>query len=105
MNKVIVVLFISCFFVFYSNEGMAQNMGDFLDVFNNKQQPDTIRLKAIGDLAWAYASENPDSGIIFAQQQLKFAQQTNQKKYEAKALASIGKANLNKGNYTGHLVL
>ena len=104
MNKVIVVLFISCFFVFYSNEGMAQSMNDFLDVFNNKQQPDTIRLKAIGDLAWAYASENPDSGIIFAQQQLKYAQQTNQKKYEAKALASMGKANLNKGNYAQALV-
>ncbi len=99
MNKVILILFISFFCIFSSKESIAQSVNALLDVFNNKQQPDTIRLKAIGDLAWAYASENPDSGIIFAQQQLKFAHQTNQKKYEAKALASIGKANLNKGNY------
>lgn len=59
-------------------------------VYNNTAQSDTNRLKAIGDIAGSYISNNPDTAIIIGKKQLQFAEKTKQKKYEAAALRNLG---------------
>src|SRR4051812_45634194 len=68
-------------------------------IYNNKTQADTNRLSAIHNIAWRYYRNNPDTAIILAEQELKFAQQNKNKKYEGLALTTIGISNQNKGNY------
>jgi tetratricopeptide (TPR) repeat protein len=77
----------------------AQNTDSLWKVYNNTTQPDTNRLKAIDDIAWSYNSNNPDTAIVLANEELKLAQATKQRKYEAKALNTIGVCYENQGNY------
>jgi tetratricopeptide (TPR) repeat protein len=75
------------------------NVDSLLKVWNNKSLADTVRLKAMDDLAWdGYLFTNPDSAFYFAQLEFNFALAKNNKKYEGKALstqafalASVGK--------------
>jgi len=50
------------------------------------------------DIAWTYIYTNPDTSIILAEQQLQFAKNVKQKKYEGIAYKTIGSAYLNKDN-------
>ncbi len=77
----------------------AQNLDSLWKAYNNTTQPDTNRLKAIDDIAWSYNSNNPDTAIVLANEELKLAQVTKQRKYEAKALNTIGVCYQNQGNY------
>src|ERR1035437_6562473 len=85
--------------------GGAQNTDSLLAVYNKKTQADTNRLKAIQVIAWNLRSNNPDTAIILAEQQLQLAQQSKQKKlapnlfrkYEATAFIIIGQSLINKG--------
>src|ERR1041385_2295226 len=97
MNRLLIILFVSI--ILKASVLPAQSIKHFLDIYNNTKEADTTRLKAIGDLAWGFSSQSPDSAILFAQLQLILAKQTNQKKYEARAMASFGRAYLSKGNY------
>ena len=99
MKSFFLAILLSLYFVFCCTKSNAQDLKSLLSVFNNKELPDTSRLIAIGDLAWAYATLNPDSGIILAQKQLILAKETHQKKFEAKALSAIGKSYANKDDY------
>ncbi|MDP2388358.1 MAG: tetratricopeptide repeat protein [Bacteroidota bacterium] len=78
----------------------SQKRDSLWSVYKNASQTDTNRLKAIDEIATYYRSNNPDSAIIVAQQQLKLAQSSKQKKYEAKAYNTIGLSYANKGDYT-----
>ena len=64
----------------------AQNLDSIWKVYNDKTLSDTTRLKAILIISKKYLSNNPDRAIIIAKQELQFAQQTKQKKYECSAL-------------------
>lgn len=79
---------------------IAQNLDSLWKVFNNKALPDTNRLKAIDAIAWSYNGNNPDTTILLAEKQMKFAQESRNKKFEARAYRNIGVAFTNKGNYT-----
>ena len=82
--------------------GLAQNLDSLWTVYNNKTQADTNRLKAIDALAKSYSSNEPDSAILLAEQELKLANSIHNdkaKKWVAKALNIIGIAFKNKGNY------
>jgi len=68
-------------------------------IYKNKAEADTARLKATHAIANMYLYNNPDTCIIIAEQELKLAQQTKQRKYEGNALNIIAVSYLNKGNY------
>ncbi|HWY34332.1 MAG TPA: tetratricopeptide repeat protein, partial [Nitrosopumilaceae archaeon] len=74
-------------------------MDSLWDVYNNKRQADTNRLKAIHDISRSFVGKNPDTVIILAGQELKLAQQSKQKKYEGKAFNIIGVAYRNKSDF------
>jgi len=68
-------------------------------VYQNKNEADTNRLKAIHAIAWSYIGNNPDTAIILAEQELQLAIKAKAKNYEGKALNIIGISFNNKGNY------
>src|ERR1700749_4986895 len=87
----------------WSSFCFAQNKDSLWLGYNNKSQPDTVRLKALYDLANSYLDNNPYTSIVFAQLELQLAEKTNQTKYKAKALNLIGVLHKNKGLYPSAL--
>ena len=79
--------------------GFGQNLDSLWKVYNDKSEADTNRLKAIDDIAWSYNTNNPDTARLLANEELKLAQTTKQRKYEAQALNTIGVCYENEGNY------
>jgi serine phosphatase RsbU (regulator of sigma subunit) len=92
-------LFTSLILIFIVQFCYAQNLDSLWKVFNNKNQTDTNRLEAINAISWSYIWNNPDTAIILANQELKLAQTTKQKKYEASALNTLGNSYSNKGDF------
>ncbi len=78
-------------------------MDSLWTVYNNMNQADTNRLKAIQDIAWSYRSNKPDTAIILAEQERHLAEKTNQKEFEGKAYNTIGSSLDNKSNYPSAL--
>jgi len=70
----------------------AQNVDSLWKVVNNSKNTDTIRLAALYDLAWVYVYDNPDSTYSIAEVQRALAQETKNKKWEAKAYNAMGAA-------------
>src|ERR1700747_2194792 len=90
-----IFLFISCFCFFSQN----QKQDSLWSVYNNKSLPDTSRLKAIHAIAWNLRGNNPDTAIVFAEQERKLAEASHQKKWEGGAINIIGISFMYKGNY------
>lgn len=67
--------------------------------WSNRALPDTVRLKAVQDLAWKVLYSNPDSAYRLGQMELEFAQGVNNKKWQGKALNTLGATDHLKGNY------
>src|SRR6266404_1544298 len=97
MKKTLYIFFIS---VLISQFCAAQKLDSLWKVYNNRNQTDTNRLEAINAISWSYIWNNPDTAIILANQELKLAQTTKQKKYEASALNTLGNSYSNKGDFT-----
>jgi two-component system NarL family sensor kinase len=93
------------FFYFIFCVCVAQNkkIDSLWAVYNNKNQPDTNRLRAMYFIAYGASDNNPDTSIMLAKQQVQLAQTSKQKKYEAAGLSIIGISFMNKGNYTNAL--
>ncbi|MHB8261673.1 MAG: hypothetical protein ACYDCN_07085 [Bacteroidia bacterium] len=92
MKKLTVLLLL---FVMARNDANSQNrkIDSLWKVYNNTAQADTNRLKAIHAIAWSYMSNNPDTAIILAEQELKLANtipNKQGKKWAANALYTIG---------------
>ncbi len=68
-------------------------------IFNDENKPDTVRLKAIQNLAIAAQRNDPDSAIKLADLQIKFAQRSKQRRYEGSGITIKGISYKNKGNY------
>jgi len=67
------------------------NIDSLMAVWNDPNQPDTIRLIAIHSIAWnGYLHSQPDSAYYFAQLQYDFAKAKGAKKEMAKALNTLG---------------
>jgi two-component system, NtrC family, sensor kinase len=60
---------------------------------------DTTKIVLFSTITEAYAETKPDSSVYFAEQQLMLARKLNLKLNEADALAQMGYALLNMGNY------
>jgi len=81
------ILFSGCFLLF-SIVSMAQvNLDSLLTVWNDPDQHDTTRLKAIHQMTqFGYQFSQPDSAFYFAQLEYDFAEQIELKSYMADAL-------------------
>lgn len=84
--KGLILYVIMCFFSF----AKAQNIDSLWKIYNNKKEADTTRLKSIHEIGIYYYRFNSDTALIVFNQELKTAQETRQKKYEAKALNGLG---------------
>ena len=77
--------------MFSQRQSYAQtNLDSLWQVWNDPNQPDTNRCKAIDDIVWGYMFIQPDSAFYYAQQLNDFAHSKNLKKYEASALNMQG---------------
>lgn len=70
----------------------SQNVDSLWKVVNDAKNHDTIRLATLYDLAWVFVYDNPDSTYTIAEMQRELAQQTKNKKWEAKAYNAMGAA-------------
>ena len=69
MKKQLLFVFLVVGFCF----SRAQNLDSLWQVYNNKTQADTNRLKALQTLIRNYSGNNPDTAIVLAQQEEKLA--------------------------------
>jgi tetratricopeptide (TPR) repeat protein len=83
-----------------AEQSVAQNLDSLWKVYNNTAQADTNRLTAIDFITRNYWGNNPDTAIMLAGQEIKLAQTTKQRKYEANAFYNIGVAFYYKSNFT-----
>jgi tetratricopeptide (TPR) repeat protein len=85
---------------FVMNGVFAQvNTDSLWNIWHNQQQPDTIRLKVLHDIAWDMIFTNPDSGVVLARQELAFAEKVGKLAWQGKAYNIIGSAHNLKGEY------
>ena len=78
----------------------AQGHTDSLwQLWNDHEQPDTVRMKAVQDMAWSILYSNPDSAFALGTLELAFARRTNNKKWQGKALNTLGATDHLKGDY------
>jgi tetratricopeptide (TPR) repeat protein len=83
------ILFLLLLFPALSN-GQA-NLDSLFGVWNDLSQPDTSRLKAMGEISWeGYLFTETDSAFYFAQMQYDLAKEKGLKKYMAMALNTQG---------------
>lgn len=88
------------FFLSFTVSIAAANLDSLWSIWQDKSKHDTTRLNALGRHAWdGFLFTNPDSAYQLAQIQYDFAQNSNQKKYMAKALNIQGVAHYFRGNY------
>jgi tetratricopeptide (TPR) repeat protein/serine phosphatase RsbU (regulator of sigma subunit) len=77
-----------------------QKADSLFAVWNNENQPDSSRLKAIRDIAWdGYLFTKPDSAFYYAQLEYDFAKSKHLKKQMASALNTQGVTWYFRGNY------
>ena len=69
----------------------ALNLDSLWTIWNSPTQADTVKLEAIGIIAWSgYLFSKPDSAYYFAQLQYEYAKKTNNLFYTAAALNTQG---------------
>ncbi|MBT3634538.1 MAG: response regulator [Candidatus Marinimicrobia bacterium] len=98
MNRYIIVLFL----IFgQSLDVFCQvNLDSLMTIWNDQNQVDTVRLKAIDDIAWEYyVRSQADSAIYFAQLEYEFAEGLDEKTKMADALITQGGSFQLKGDY------
>src|ERR1700749_4076877 len=97
MKKQLLFVFLVVGFCF----SRAQNLDSLWQVFNNKTQADTNRLKSLQTLIRKYSGNNPETAIVLAQQEEKLAgllPSSSKKIWIADALANTGFCFMNKGD-------
>ena len=83
------VLFIFTFLLAIAT--LAQvDITERLQVFNNKTQQDTIRVRAVEDVAWEYLYTDLDSALKYALITEEFARKIKDKKWSAYAYSTVG---------------
>jgi adenylate cyclase len=76
------------------------NRDSLFAVYNNENQPDSARLKAVHNLAWhGYLFSKPDSAYVFAQLHLQLAEKAGKKDHRAIALNTMGASFHVRGEY------
>jgi tetratricopeptide (TPR) repeat protein len=83
-----------------TNISTAQSKADSLwTIWSDSRQADTVRLKAIQELAWSKFYRNPDSTRLLAQLELDFAWKINSKKWQGTAQNMLGGTYHMKGDF------
>lgn len=77
----------------------AQNVDSLWSVYRNVKNPDSIRFEAFNDIAWTFLYTNPDSTYLLGQEELERARSKHLKKWESKALNTIGASFQIKGDF------
>lgn len=98
MNKLLLFTLL-LFSQFLFNNCQSQNIDSLWSVYRNVKNHDTIRLEAFNDIAWSLLYTNPDSTYILGHIELEMARSKKLKKWETKALNTIGASYQVKGNY------
>lgn len=75
------------------------NVDSMLQIWNNPAQNDTLRMKAIHEIAWkGFINTNPDSAFYYGQQFFEFASERGYRKESSIALNTMGAAEYYRGN-------
>jgi len=91
---------LTLFILSLSLTATTQNLDSLWNVWNDKTQADTSRLKAINQFAWkSYLFSQPDIAFYFAKLQYDFAKSVNNKKWMADALNTQGISVKIRGDY------
>ena len=97
MKNLILVLLFSNLSLFLTAQ---VNVDSLFAIWNDTTQPDTSRLKAMGDLCFKhYRMINADSVLFYGQQMLDFASDKGIKKYQADALHEMAGAEMYRTNF------
>ncbi|MBX2893138.1 MAG: tetratricopeptide repeat protein [Saprospiraceae bacterium] len=92
------------FVVGLPNRSLAQSKTDSLwAIWSDAGQHDTVRLKAIQELAWSMMYSHPDSTELLARMELEYAWKINSKKWQGKALNVLGGTYHVRGDYLSAL--
>ncbi len=100
MKKAILYFLFFLSFLVTNAFSQSKKLDSLTKVFQNTQNHDTIRLKAIQNVAWFHYINKPDTAIIIAKTALDLAQKSKQKYFEGESLRLLGATYLNKGEYT-----
>jgi serine phosphatase RsbU (regulator of sigma subunit)/Tfp pilus assembly protein PilF len=68
-------------------------------VYRNVKNPDSVRFQAFNDIAWTFLYTNPDSTYLLGWEELERARSQHLKKWESKALNTIGASFQIKGDF------
>lgn len=79
------------------------NSDSLWGIWNDTDLHDTLRMKAVQDMAWGILYSNPDSATSLAKLELALARQTENRKWQGKALNTLGATDHLKGNYAAAL--
>lgn len=101
MNKLYTLLFLLVTTVWLPAQ--VVNTDSLWAVWSDPKQADTVRLKAIQDLAWSMFYRNPDSTRLLARMELDFAWKVNSKKWQGTALNMLGGTYHMKGDFVAAL--
>jgi serine phosphatase RsbU (regulator of sigma subunit) len=91
--------FLLIFFLFFVLPTGAQNVDSLWSVYRNTKNPDSVRFQAFNDIAWTFLYTNPDSTYLLGQEELERARSKHNKKWESKALNTIGASFQIKGDF------
>lgn len=93
-----IFLFLFLLFSISSKAQDKKSTASLWETWSNKNNPDSVRITAIDDLAWNYLNVNLDSAFIFSELELQFAIDKKLKKWEGLALNTQGLAYRYKGD-------
>ncbi|MFT6947307.1 MAG: signal transduction histidine kinase, partial [Vicingaceae bacterium] len=97
MKNLILILFLFIGF----NATAQLNLDSLNHVWLEETQPDSSRFKAIESIIWdGLLFKRPDTAFILLQEFKKFAQEKENKKWEARALGIMGVYFINQGNFS-----
>ena len=96
-------LFLSILFIQLDIAAQNEKLDSLWNIYNNKTEADSNRIKALYAIAWGHSSNNPDTAILLSEELLEFGKTLpaiNEKKWASKAFNTIAVSYLNKSNYT-----
>ena len=93
------ILFLLLFFAVHSNQIIGQvDVQERLSIYNDTSQNDTIRARAVEDLAWEYIYLNLDTAIYYAKQEVEFVKRIDDQIWTGYAYNTLGVCYFDRGD-------
>ena len=102
-NTTRIVVFLTCLTGLAAGLPAQVNSDSLWGIWNDADLHDTVRMKAVQDMAWGILYSNPDSATTLAKLELALARQSRNRKWQGKALNTLGATDHLKGNYAAAL--